>query len=98
MNGKVVGIVVGVIALGALALFLLNRDSDSTNSSGTVTTVNSSGAVTTVNLKTSDGLDVTLDVDSCDNPGETTISLTASSETSDRLRPACSQAAAQSCM
>lgn len=74
-RGFVVTAVV-VIAGGAALIFFLNRDSDSSSGTG-------SSQVPTVNLTTSDGVDAALDVTSCDNPGETTISLEATNETAD---------------
>lgn len=78
MNSRVIWIMVAVIFVGGAAIFLLNRDSSSTAGD---TSPPSAGA--TVRLTTSDGLDVTMDVTSCDNPGETSISLTAETESSD---------------
>lgn len=78
VKSRVIWIVVGIVVVGGAAIFLVNRDSTSTSGDTAP-----SGAGQTVRLTTSDGLDVTMDVTSCDNPGETSISLTAETESSD---------------
>lgn len=86
-RGRMIGLLIAIVAGAALIIYVINRDdgtSSDTTANPTVSTTTDGGAATpTVTLTTSDDINATLDVSSCDNPGETTITLRASSESSD---------------
>lgn len=87
-RGPMIGLLIAIVAAAGLIIYLMNRDTGTapeTTASPTVSTTTDGGTASgpTVTLTSSDGLDSTLDVTSCDNPGETTISLRASNESAD---------------
>ena len=77
---RVVTLLVAVVALVAAAC---GGDDDTAGDGGTGSTNggDQGASVATVQFTTSDGGSFTLDVTSCDNPGESTVRISAESET-----------------
>lgn len=68
----------------AIAITACGGDDDTTGDGGSDgATTTAGGDVATVALTTSDGGSFTLDVTSCENPAESTVRLSARSETAD---------------